>query len=199
MQSDLKVEYVDTSSLIPYANNSKLHPAEQVEQIANSIREFGNCDPIAVWTNGDGELEIVEGHGRLMALNELGIDIAPIIKLDHLTDEQRRAYSHIHNQTTLTSELDLEKLEEDMFELDFDWGSFGFEEFEDIGYGTDFELPDEDAPQFKTVSMHLTMEQYDFMQDNLADIDIDSCVIKGGNSIGDKVCEVIRQWAEQRI
>lgn len=51
---ELKIETVRTSDLVPYAGNAKEHPAEQVEQIAASIREFGNCDPIAVWTNEEG-------------------------------------------------------------------------------------------------------------------------------------------------
>lgn len=71
---ELKVETARVDELIPYAGNAKLHPRQQVDQIAASIAEFGNCDPIAVWHNDDGDMEIVEGHGRLMALNKLGIE-----------------------------------------------------------------------------------------------------------------------------
>ena len=142
--AELKVEYVDTSVLVPYANNAKEHPQEQIREIANSMEEFGNCDPIAVWTNPDGKLEIVEGHGRLLALNMLGIDRAPIIKLDHLTDEQRRAYTHIHNQTTLTSGFDLDILKRDMESLNFDWDSFGFEGIIVKEFGEDIESVRED-------------------------------------------------------
>ena len=123
----LQIEYVGIESLLPYANNAKIHEKEQIEQIASSIKQFEMCDPIAVWTNGNGELEIVEGHGRLLALKSLGIDVAPIIKLDHLTDEERRAYTHIHNQTTLVSGFDQDILNIDLEELDFDWEEFGFD------------------------------------------------------------------------
>lgn len=124
---ELKITYVPLADLVPYERNSKKHPPEQIEQIAASIREFGDCDPIAVWHDADGRPIIVEGHGRLLALQLLGADVAPVISLDHLTDEQRRAYSHVHNQTTLSSGFDEEMLALDMDELAFDWEEFGFE------------------------------------------------------------------------
>lgn len=124
---ELHIAYVPLDDLVPYERNSKKHPPEQIEQIAASIREFGDCDPIAVWHDADGRPIIVEGHGRLLALQLLGADVAPVISLDHLTDEQRRAYSHVHNQTTLSSGFDEEMLALDMDELAFDWEEFGFE------------------------------------------------------------------------
>ena len=124
---ELKIEVVPTADLVPYTNNAKLHPHEQVDQIAASIEEFGNCDPIAVWHNDDGEMEIVEGHGRLLALKKLGIEEAPVISLDHLSDEQRRAYTHIHNKLTMNTQFDLTTLAIDINTLDFEWDDFGFD------------------------------------------------------------------------
>ena len=86
-------------------------PRWQVEQIANSIDQFGFNDPIGVWTNPQGVCEIVEGHGRLLAAQKLGIEKVPVIRLDHLDDDARRAYVHVHNQTTMTSGFDLDKLQ----------------------------------------------------------------------------------------
>lgn len=131
----LQVVYTAVDDLIEYAGNAKEHPAEQVEQIAASMREFGNCDPIAVWTNGEGRPEIVEGHGRVMALRLLGAEFAPVIYLDHLSDEQRRAYVHVHNQTTLNSGFDMDVLQAEIDSLpEFDWEAFGFDAFaEDEG------------------------------------------------------------------
>lgn len=126
-QLELGIEYVETGKLMPYANNAKMHDAEQVAQIASSIEEFGFNDPIGVWMNADGELEIVEGHGRVLAAKKLGMEHVPIIRLDHMTDDERRAYAHVHNQTTLTSGFDDSILFKDMSELDFDWSSFGFD------------------------------------------------------------------------
>ena len=99
----LKIEYVPINSINPYENNAKLHPKEQIEQIKKSMQEFGNIDPIGVWHN-----EIVEGHGRFQAAKELGIDIVPVIRLDELTDEQRKAYALIHNKLTMNSDFDLD-------------------------------------------------------------------------------------------
>lgn len=78
-QPELKIYELPVADLVPYARNAKEHSASQVDTIAASIEEFGNCDPIAVWHNANGEPEIVEGHGRLLALKKLGHDVAPVI------------------------------------------------------------------------------------------------------------------------
>lgn len=127
---DLKVEYEATESLIPYAKNANIHTEEQIEQIVESIKAFGFNDPIGVWTNKNGKSEVVEGHGRILAAKKLGMDKVPVIHLDTLTDEQRRAYTHVHNQQTRNSEFDWEMLDLEMEELDFDWGDLGFDHIE---------------------------------------------------------------------
>lgn len=118
----LAVEFVPTRALEAYENNAKIHTKEQVRQICNSIEQFGFNDPIAVW--GD---EIVEGHGRVMAALELGIERVPVIRLDHLTDEQRRAYTHVHNQLTMNTGFDLDALVDELGNLDFEWEELGFD------------------------------------------------------------------------
>ena len=120
----LKVERVPIDSIHVYPNNAKLHPATQIEQIKKSIQMYGNNDPIAVWGKDN---VIVEGHGRYTALCELGYKTADIIRLDHLTDEQRREYMLVHNQTTMNSGWDLDKLAEELDDLDFDGFDFGFD------------------------------------------------------------------------
>ena len=123
----LMVEYVPLDTLTPYENNAKIHTDEQIEQIANSISEFGMNDPIAVW--GEKNL-IIEGHGRLMACRQLGIKEVPIIRLDDLTDEQRRAYTLVHNQTTMTTGFDLDILTSELSNIEIDMSEFGFDDFE---------------------------------------------------------------------
>ena len=121
--NNLEVKYVDIETIKPYKNNAKQHPKEQIEQIKKSIQEFGMIDPIGVWNN-----EIVEGHGRLIACQELGIKEVPIIRLNQLTDEQRRAYALIHNQLTLNSENDPEIEAEELEKiLDIDMSDYGFD------------------------------------------------------------------------
>lgn len=126
---ELEIHELPVSELVPYANNAKKHPQKQINEIAESISKFGNCDPIGVWHNEQGEAEIVEGHGRVLALKQLGIETAPVIFLDHLTDEERRIYTHVHNQTTLSSDFDYDALVADMDNLNADWEAFGFEEY----------------------------------------------------------------------
>ena len=120
---NLQVEYVDIGTIKPYKRNAKTHPKEQIEQIKKSIKEFGNCDPIGVWHD-----EIVEGHGRYLALKELGETTIPIIRLDSLTDEQRRAYGLVPNQLTMNSPWDLPALDLELADLDFDMSEFGFDD-----------------------------------------------------------------------
>lgn len=121
---ELRVEYVPIDSIRPYANNAKLHPAEQIEQIKKSIEEFGFNDPIAVWHE-----EIIEGHGRLIAATELGMEQVPVIRLDGLTDEQRRAYALIHNKLTMNSGFDVSLLQMELESLGgIDMEEYGFQE-----------------------------------------------------------------------
>ena len=122
--TDLKIEYLPIEKLTPYENNTRKHEAADIKTIENSIREFDMCDPIGIW--GDKNI-IVEGHGRLLALRNLGYKQAPCIRLDHLTDEQRKAYAIAHNKTAEMSEWDFEKLEAELADIDFDMTQFGFE------------------------------------------------------------------------
>ena len=123
----LQVEYVPIDDIRPYENNAKSHPDEQVEQIIRSIRDYGMNDPIAVWKDD----VIIEGHGRYMALKKMGYTEVPVIRLDDLTDEQRREYMLVHNQTTMNSGFDMSMLEIELGDLpsfdapfyDFDFGN----------------------------------------------------------------------------
>lgn len=128
----LKIEYLNKEELKPYCNNAKIHTAEQVEQIKNSIREFGFNDPIAIWHDN----EIIEGHGRLLAVMEMPeIPEIPVIRLDGLTDEQRRAYMLIHNQLTLNTGYDFAVLQKELntiFTVDMTKFGFSVESIDDI-------------------------------------------------------------------
>lgn len=125
---ELKIVYLPLDKLTPYENNARKHEKADLQTIENSINQFGMCDPIGIWSDKN---IIVEGHGRLLALKELGYTEAPCIRLDHLTDEQRKAYAIVHNKTAEMSEWDFEKLESELNELkdlDFDMEQFGFED-----------------------------------------------------------------------
>lgn len=123
----MNFEKIDINSIIEYENNAKIHTDEQIEQICNSIREFGNNDPIAIDENN----VIIEGHGRLYALKKLNYEEVDVIRLTHLNEQQKKAYILAHNNLTMTTGYDLEKLQIEMEGIiDFDMSEFGFEPFE---------------------------------------------------------------------
>lgn len=114
----LQVELMETDKLIPYLTNPKQHPVEQIAQIAASIQAFGFIDPIGI----DEDNTIIEGHGRLLAAQKLGLKCVPVIRLSHLSKAERKAYALAHNKLTLNSgwDLDLLRLElEALKELEF--------------------------------------------------------------------------------
>ena len=112
---DLKIVYLSPHDLTPYEGNTRKHGVEDVEQIKKSIEMDGFNDPIGIW--GDDNL-IVEGHGRQIAAIELGMDKVPCIRLDHLTDTQRRDYAIRHNFTSDQSEFDFGRLREEIAALE---------------------------------------------------------------------------------
>lgn len=122
---DLQIEYIQVKDITPYKNNAKIHTDEQIKQIKNSIKEFGMNDPIAVWGKDN---TIIEGHGRLIACKELGIKEVPIIRLDGLTDEQRKAYTLAHNKLTMNTDFDVDLLAEELDNIcNIDMRDFGFD------------------------------------------------------------------------
>ncbi|MBR6613192.1 MAG: ParB N-terminal domain-containing protein [Clostridia bacterium] len=119
----MQIEKINIEDIKTYENNAKLHPAEQIEQIKKSIEEFGFNDPLAIDENN----VIIEGHGRYIALKELGYKEVEVIRLEHLTEEQRKAYMLVHNKLTMNTDFDFELLQEELEGiLDIDMEDFGF-------------------------------------------------------------------------
>lgn len=125
----MKIEKVKIKEIKLYENNAKIHPDWQVEQIKNSIIEFGFNDPIAIDENN----VIIEGHGRYLALKELDYTEVEIIRLDHLTESKKNAYILAHNKLTLNTAFDTDILKYELNKLrteDFDLRLTGFENYE---------------------------------------------------------------------
>lgn len=120
----LKIEYLNKKELKPYANNAKIHTLEQIEQIKNSIIQFGFNDPIAIYKDN----EIIEGHGRLLAVMDMeDIKEVPVIRLDNISDEQRKAYMLVHNKLTINTDFDIDTLILELKDIvDIDMTDFGF-------------------------------------------------------------------------
>ena len=139
----MEIIKIPLSDLTPDPNNAKDHPDWQIEQIKNSIEQFGNLDPIGVW--GDDNL-IVEGHGRYEALKELGFYEAECIRLDWLTEEERKAYALAHNKLTMNSGFIPDALDMTLAAIgEIDMSQFGFDipEEEEPTEITDDEIPEE--------------------------------------------------------
>lgn len=121
----LKIEYYPIEKLKPYERNARKHGNTDIDAIAASIKAFGFKDPIGIW----GDDIIVEGHGRLLAAKKLKMKQIPVIRLDDLTDEERRGYALAHNKTAEISVWDEDALSQEISDLSdtFDMSSFGFE------------------------------------------------------------------------
>ena len=148
-EAKLEITMMPVAELVRYKNNAKIHTAAQIEHIANSIKAFGFNDPVGIWHNADGLPEIVTGHGAVEAAELIGLAEVPCTFLDHMTDEERREYCHIHNGTQLETGFDVGALIADMSELDIDWSMFGFDGFAQLEESLDdvMESPiPEDAP-----------------------------------------------------
>lgn len=157
------------------------------------MRQVGFCDPIGVWTNAEGKSEVVEGHGRLMAALELGLQSVPVIHLDGLSDEQRRFYALVHNKLTMNTGWDFDKLDAELdgLSLDFDMASIGFDMGDDGWDGTALSTEGRETnaeydeftakfePKLTTDDCYTPDEVYQAVKDwacNEYGIDPDSCV-----------------------
>jgi len=132
------IELVDPDDLLPYANNPKEHPDEQIETIASSIKNYGWDQPIVV----DADYEIIKGHGRQQAAKMLGLDEVPVIRREDLTDAEAKAARIADNKTSESDwNDDLLGAEVGLLdgETDIDIDSLGFDddELDDILGGDD--------------------------------------------------------------
>ena len=169
----LKIEYVPIDDLKEYENNAKLHPQEQIEQIKKSINQFGMNDPIAVWKDNI----IIEGHGRLIACKQLGFKELPIIRLDGLTDDERKAYTLVHNKLTMNTDFNIDILNEELANIEINLDDFGFDiELDDIdinaGDVIEDDVPADVEPQAQYGDIYLLGEHRLMCGDSTSDDDV---------------------------
>lgn len=127
--NELKITYLPTGDLIPYARNSRTHTDEQVAQVAASIREFGFASPVLI---GEDKT-IIAGHCRVMAAQKLGLETVPTITATGWSEAQKRAYVIVDNRLAENAGWDAEMLKTefaDLDELGFDLSLLGFDDSE---------------------------------------------------------------------
>jgi len=162
-----KIEQLKTTDLIPYAGNTRTHDENQVAQVASSIKEFGFTNPILI----DSSNGIIAGHGRLMAAQKLGMENVPCLRIDHLTDAQRRAYIIADNKLALNAGWDEDALAVEIARLledEFDMALTGFGEDElgafEINEVNDPELKEGENEPFRKVTFTIHEEQNEEIQ-----------------------------------
>lgn len=191
----MKIETVKISSLKPYENNAKRHPQNQIEQIKQSIKEFGFNDPVGIDENN----MIIEGHGRLEAAQQLGMKEIPCIRIEGLNEQQKKAYILAHNKLTMNTGFDMEKLQKEIEAIKtvdltiYDFQIFSPEEAEEISVPTE--------EQVCTIVLNLTEDQYQTIMTASERIDE---MVKDFHSYGNPnkrsnlINEIIYQWAVKR-
>ena len=133
MQKIEQVFWMNPDELIPYENNAKLHPQEQIDRLCNGIKAFGWTQPLVI----DKDNVVVIGHGRLMAAKQLMLDKVPCIRRDDLSEEEVNA-CRLEDNKTNESGWDFGKLEEELAQLaidGIDMGQFGFDDLYASGGG----------------------------------------------------------------
>jgi ParB-like chromosome segregation protein Spo0J len=202
--SKIKIEYMKTADLVPYANNARTHSPEQVAQIAGSIKEFGFTNPVLI----DEENGIIAGHGRLMAADKLNLEQVPCIRLAGLSEAQRKAYIIADNQIALNSGWDVETLRvevERLSELDFELDLLGFEE-DAIEKLLDIDaelphLPDGDKNPFQQKTFTLHDEQAGSVDDAILKAKTFAEIDTGlnENSNGNAIAFICAQWLKSLV
>lgn len=167
---------VDINAIKPYENNARLHSSIQINQIMQSIKEFGFTNPLII----DTEYNLIAGHGRLEALKQLNkIDFkdnpilqVPCIQVKDLSDTQKRALCLADNQIALNSTWDNEKLQDELEKLineNFNFDCLGFDDsvfdglniYNALNYdelNDDFTIPSNDKSDFKQITITLKTE-----------------------------------------
>ena len=176
-----KIELWNLARLIPYDKNAREHSPEQVAQIAASIVEFGFLNPILVDSN-DG---IVAGHGRLSAAKELALDVVPVVVLDHLTENQKKAYILVDNKLAENATWNEDLLAEEIIKLnlqDFDLNILGW--------------TDEEIKALQEDGWASDIDDVEKNEENLDGI-MGKIVVKLDPDYKDQVVDAINKFAEE--
>ena len=139
----MKIENARVDALVAYAFNNRTHNAVQVDRIAQSIVEFGFNQPLVV----DDKNIVIVGHGRLEAAKKLQLETVPVVRLESLTEAQKKAYRILDNKLQNDSEWDLDNLRfelDALEELGFDTEPWGLDALTDMFEDDETEIVEDD-------------------------------------------------------
>ena len=85
-------------------HNSNMHPASQIKKLVKSIKKFGFNVPVLIDKNN----VLIAGGGRLMAAKKMMLKSLPAIRIEHLSEAEKRAYMIADNRIAHDSGFDME-------------------------------------------------------------------------------------------
>lgn len=156
-----KVEFIAVDELKAYERNAKKHPAEQVDRIVQSIRQFGFRQNLVI----DKDNVVVIGHGRLLAAKKMGLESVPCMRIDDLSPEQIKALRLADNRVSESGydkdilNLELADITNIGDDFNIDMSAFGFNmDFSDDNVGSNVES------EFRDSLTHNVFENQERMQ-----------------------------------
>ena len=197
----MNIKNIAIKDLIPYEKNTKKHDDVQINNVAESIKQYGFVQPIVIDKNN----VVVIGHCRLLAAKKLKMQEVPCVCVEDLTEEQVRKLRIIDNKSN-ESDWDFDFLNEELLDLDFSDFDFGFgidtdagEDYSPDEFGDEFTLADGDKPEICQMTFTLHQRQKELIEYALSVVKDNITETFGNtNGNGNALYEVVRQWAEQR-
>ena len=197
----MQIKNIKVDLLVPYEKNTKKHDDVQINNVAESIKQYGFVQPIVIDKNN----VVVIGHCRLLAAKKLKMAEVPCVCVEDLTEEQVKALRIVDNKSN-ESPWDFDFLADELADLDLSDFDFDFgidtdaeEEISPDEFGEDFSLPDGDKPEICQMTFTIHHQQKELIEYALSVVKDEITETFGNtNSNGNALYEVIRQWAEQR-
>lgn len=137
-----------------------------VDKVALSIEKYGFRNPLVVDENG----VVYCGNTRLKAAAKLKLKEVPCLVVKDLTEQQIREYALLDNKTNEIADWDYEMLKDELADLDLDDFELDWGFVQDVGFGTDFELPDSDKGNLQQMTFTLSKLQAELVNDLIKQI-----------------------------
>ena len=196
----MNVKNMNIKDIRPYENNAKKHDKTQINNVAESIKQYGFVQPIVIDKDG----VIVIGHCRALAAKKLGLKEVPCVSVDDLTPEQVNTLRLVDNKSN-ESEWDFDILPDELADLDFSGFDLDFgledegEDYSPDEFGDDFTLPDGGKPEICQMTFTLHQRQKELIEYAISVVKDDAKETFGNtNGNGNALYEVVKQWAERR-